>query len=65
MQQLTLFRSSPPKPFDRLDVVAAESERLLPAIDDVPTSLQLRMAEALTAEVEAVCDEMERVKCKP
>lgn len=58
--QLTLFRSGPPTPSDRLDAVAAESDRLLPAIDDVPTALQLRIAEALTAEVEAVCDRMEK-----
>lgn len=60
--QLTLFRSGPPTPSDRLDAVAAECERLLMVIDDVPTALQLRIAEALTAEVEAVCYLMEKSK---
>lgn len=60
MLQLSLFDRRPPNPAERLDVLAAECERLTEQIGEEPTALQVRLAEALTAELEAVLDGVER-----
>lgn len=59
MHQLNLFTRRPPNPAERLDALAVECERLTSQIGEEPTALQVRLAEALTAELEAVCDLVE------